>query len=127
MPAPECKARSGLPKPAREFRKLEMVAPDHKYLLGGIAVSAMALCDWTALERIDLRLRADVMSGRAVVPPFTLWACLTTPPCIRPERCITWRISSGRFPRPPAPRRIATSGSALLMFPAISTPMPRRA
>jgi predicted O-linked N-acetylglucosamine transferase (SPINDLY family) len=56
----------------REFRKLEMVAPDHKYLLSGIAVSAMALCDWTALERIDMRLRAEVMRGRAIVPPFTL-------------------------------------------------------
>ena len=56
----------------REFRKLELVAPDHKYLLGGLALSALMLCDWQTIEEIWPRLEPRAANGKAILPPFTL-------------------------------------------------------
>ncbi len=67
----------------REFRKLEMVAPDHKYLLGGLAISALALCDWAVLEEIGPRLRAGAMNGASIVPPFTMLGISADPALLR--------------------------------------------
>jgi predicted O-linked N-acetylglucosamine transferase (SPINDLY family) len=57
---------------AREFRKLQMVDPDHKYLLGGLALSALMLCDWKTLDEIKPELETRVRSGKSIIPPFTL-------------------------------------------------------
>ena len=56
----------------REFRKLELVAPDHIYLLGGLALSALMLCDWQTIEEIWPRLEPRAANGKAILPPFTL-------------------------------------------------------
>jgi protein O-GlcNAc transferase len=57
---------------AGQFRKLETLSPDHKYLLGGRALSALMLCDWETLEAVLPRLDASVRSGRSIIPPFSL-------------------------------------------------------
>jgi predicted O-linked N-acetylglucosamine transferase (SPINDLY family) len=68
---------------AREFRKLEMVAPDHKYLLGGLALSALMLCDWAALDEVGPRLAPAVMSGKSIVPPFTMMGLTSDPALLK--------------------------------------------
>jgi predicted O-linked N-acetylglucosamine transferase (SPINDLY family) len=64
---------------AREYRKLEMVAPDHKYLLGGLALSALMLCDWKTLADVMPRLIPRVMDGRSIIPPFTMMGLTSDP------------------------------------------------
>ena len=64
---------------AREFRKLELVAPEHKYLLSGLLLSAAALCDWKVLDDLEERLKNDVVTGKAIVPPLPLMGCLDNP------------------------------------------------
>ncbi|HWY63539.1 MAG TPA: tetratricopeptide repeat protein [Rhizomicrobium sp.] len=63
----------------REFRKLEMVAPEHKFLLAGLAVSALSLCEWQVLDSLKSRLEAEVLSGKSIVPPFTLLGISSNP------------------------------------------------
>ncbi len=68
---------------SREFRKLEAVAPDHKYLLGGLAYSALMLCDWAELESLRPRLEESVRSGKSVMPPFAFSGISSDPALLR--------------------------------------------
>ena len=69
----------GFAEAAREFRKLQMVAPDHKYMLGGLALSALMLCDWAVLDEIMPELEARVTTGKTIVPPFTMMGLTSDP------------------------------------------------
>jgi protein O-GlcNAc transferase len=91
----------------REFRKLEMVAPEHKYLLGGLAISALALCDWPVLEKLKPRLEAEVMSGKSIVPPFTLLGLSSDPVLQRAGAAHYLRDLLGPLPLPPRPAPVS--------------------
>ena len=91
----------------REFRKLEMVSPEHKYLLGGLVVSAMALCDWQLLENLEPRLEAEVSSGKSIVPPFTLLGILSDPALL--WNCAAHYLPDVLGPLTPPPRPATAS------------------
>src|SRR5262249_52883244 len=62
-----------------QFRRLELVAPEHKYLLSGLLVSASALCNWKLVEDLEDRLKSEVLNGKSIVPPFSLLGAFDDP------------------------------------------------
>jgi len=62
-----------------DWRRLAASAPGHKYLLGGVMISARELCDWQTLEALRPRFEAEVASGRSIVPPFVALGCCDDP------------------------------------------------
>jgi protein O-GlcNAc transferase len=54
------------------YERAIAIWPDHPHALGGLADTALAICDWPRIESLSERLIAGIGAGTAVANPFTL-------------------------------------------------------
>lgn len=52
------------------FDRLAAHDPGHRYVLGGLAATALSICDWPRVGEMVQRMRDDAMDGRCILPPL---------------------------------------------------------
>ncbi|MDB5734073.1 MAG: hypothetical protein JWN16_710 [Alphaproteobacteria bacterium] len=56
----------------RSYEAALAASPDHPHALNGVARTALALCDWPRTASLAPQVAQAVVTGRAVIQPFTL-------------------------------------------------------
>jgi predicted O-linked N-acetylglucosamine transferase (SPINDLY family) len=54
------------------YAKVLAITPDHLYSFGGLAASALKICDWTRTATLAKEIQSRIEQGKCVVSPFTL-------------------------------------------------------
>jgi protein O-GlcNAc transferase len=68
------------------FERALSLRPDHPYAFGGLAHSALAICDWTRTAKVDAALPARINERKSLVRPLTLLA-------YRDDPLLQWRCA----------------------------------
>ena len=55
-----------------DFERALTLAPEHRYAFGGLADSALKICDWRRMDGIDREMSTRINEKAAIVPPLTL-------------------------------------------------------
>ncbi|MBV9550877.1 MAG: tetratricopeptide repeat protein, partial [Alphaproteobacteria bacterium] len=96
---------------AADFNRVLAIEPDNSAAMGGMALAALAACDWQSLERLTPRLASPAVYGQGGVSPFTMLQLFDDPKllhdCTVPflKRLVPQRTAR-RPPLPPAGGRI---------------------
>jgi predicted O-linked N-acetylglucosamine transferase (SPINDLY family) len=56
----------------KSYEKAFAIKPDHKYAFGGLADSALRICDWTRTEKLVDEIKSHVATRKSIISPFTL-------------------------------------------------------